>query len=473
MIDKKTKIVATLGPASCDRETLKQMFLSGVNVCRINFSHGDHNQHLELISLIRELNKELELHVAILADLQGPKLRIGDIDSGTVELKKGDEIIFTTDEIIGNKKKVFMTYKNFPNDVKSGELILVDDGKLQFEIISTDGEKEVRARLKNDGMLSSKKGVNLPNTKVSLPSLTEKDYGDLNFALDHDIDWLGLSFVRSPRDIIELKSIISTRNKHTLVIAKIEKPEAISNLEEIIRFSDGIMIARGDLGVEIPMQDVPLIQKKIIRMCMEMGKPTIVATQMMESMIENPSPTRAEVNDVANAVLDNADAVMLSGETSVGKYPVEVIQAMVKIIGSVEKYERKRNKPPDVHYQNERFITDSICFSAAKLAQNVKAKAIVMMTHSGYTTYRVSSMRPNASVFAFTSNRLLMTQLSLVWGVTCKYYNKSVSTDNTISDIRKILKEEKYLEKGDLLINITSMPIAEQGMTNMLKLGRI
>ena len=473
MIDKKTKIVATLGPATCKKETLKKMFLEGVNVCRINFSHGDHKQHLELINLIREINKELELHVAILADLQGPKLRIGDIENGTVELNKGDEITFTTDKIIGNKERVFMTYKNFPNDVEPGELILVDDGKLQFEIISTDGENEVRARVKNDGMLSSNKGVNLPNTKVSLPSLTEKDYGDLNFALDHDIDWLGLSFVRSPRDIIELKSIISTRNKHTLVIAKIEKPEAITNLEEIIRFSDGVMIARGDLGVEIPMQDVPLIQKKIIRMCMEMGKPTIVATQMMESMIDNPSPTRAEVNDVANAVLDNADAVMLSGETSVGKYPVEVIQAMVKIIESVEKYERKRNKMPDVHYQNERFITDSICFSAAKLAQKVKAKAIVMMTHSGYTSYRVSSMRPNASVFAFTSNKLLMTQLSLVWGVTGKYYDSSVSTDNTIADIRKILKEEKYLEKGDLLINITSMPIAEQGMTNMLKLGRI
>lgn len=473
MIDKKTKIVATLGPATCKKETLKEMFLAGVNVCRINFSHGDRKQHLELINLIREINKELELHVAILGDLQGPKLRIGDIENGTVELNKGDEITFTTDKIIGNKERVFMTYKNFPNDVKPGELILVDDGKLQFEIISTDGEKEVKAVLKNDGMLSSKKGVNLPNTKVSLPSLTEKDYGDLNFALDHDIDWLGLSFVRSPRDIIELKSIISTRNKHTLVIAKIEKPEAITNLEEIIRFSDGVMIARGDLGVEIPMQDVPLIQKRIIRMCMEMGKPTIVATQMMESMIDSPSPTRAEVNDVANAVLDNADAVMLSGETSVGKYPIEVIQAMVKIIGSVEKYERKRNKQPDVHYQNERFITDSICFSAAKLAQKVKAKAIVMMTHSGYTTYRVSSMRPNASVFAFTSNKLLMTQLSLVWGVTCNYYDSSVSTDNTISDIRKILKEEKYLEKGDLLINITSMPIAEQGMTNMLKLGRV
>ncbi|RLD27112.1 MAG: pyruvate kinase, partial [Bacteroidetes bacterium] len=352
MIEKKTKIVATLGPATCKKETLKKMFLAGVNVCRINFSHGDHKQHLELINLIREINKELELHVAILGDLQGPKLRIGNIENETVELNKGDEIIFTTEKIIGNKKRVFMTYKNFPNDVEPGELILVDDGKLQFEIISTDGEKEVVAKVKNDGMLSSKKGVNLPNTKVSLPSLTQKDYGDLNFALDHDIDWLGLSFVRSPRDIIELKSIISTRNKHTLVIAKIEKPEAITNLEEIIRFSDGIMIARGDLGVEIPMQDVPLIQKRIIRMCMEMGKPTIVATQMMESMIDSPSPTRAEVNDVANAVLDNADAVMLSGETSVGKYPIEVIQAMVKIIGSVEKYERKRNKQPDVHYQN-------------------------------------------------------------------------------------------------------------------------
>ncbi len=473
MIEKKTKIVATLGPATNQKETLKQMFLAGVNVCRINFSHGDHKQHLELINLIRELNDELKLHVAILADLQGPKLRIGEIENEAIELIEGDELIFTTEKIIGNKQKVYMTYKNFPSDVIPGELILVDDGKLQFEIISTDGEKEVRARIKNDGTLSSKKGVNLPNTKVSLPSLTEKDHGDLNFALDHDIDWLGLSFVRSPRDIIELKSIISTRNKHTKVIAKIEKPEAISNLEEIIRFSDGVMIARGDLGVEIPMQDVPLIQKKIVRMCMEMGKPTIVATQMMESMIENPSPTRAEVNDVANAVLDNADAVMLSGETSVGKYPLEVIEAMVKIIGSVEKYERKRNKPPDVHYQNERFITDSICFSAAKLAQNVKAKAIVMMTHSGYTTYRVSSMRPNVSIFAFTSNKLLMTQLSLVWGVSCSYYDKSVSTDNTIADIRKILKDEKFLVKGDLVINITSMPIAEQGMTNMLKLGRI
>lgn len=473
MILKKTKIVATLGPASARKETLKKMFQEGVNVCRINFSHGDHKQHLELINLIRELNKELNRHVAILGDLQGPKLRIGKIENDSVEIAEGDIITFTSEEVIGNKHRVYMTYKSFPCDVKPGEIILIDDGKLQLEIISADGKQIVTAKALNEGKLSSNKGVNLPDTRISLPSLTEKDHEDLNFALDNNIDWLGLSFVRSPRDIIELKSIVATRGKHARVIAKIEKPEAINNLEEIIRHSDGIMVARGDLGVEIPMQDVPLVQKRIVRMCMEMAKPTIVATQMMESMIEYPSPTRAEVNDVANAVLDNADAVMLSGETSVGRYPVKVIRAMTKIIGSVEKYERKRNKTPDVHYQNERFITDSICFSATKLAQKVKAKSINMMTHSGYTAYRVSSMRPNATVFVFTSNRLLLTQLSLVWGVVCNYYDGAESTDETIADIKKILINKNYLKRGDLIINITSMPIDEQGMTNMLKLGRI
>jgi pyruvate kinase len=473
MILKKTKIVATLGPASARKETLKKMFNEGVNVCRINFSHGDHKQHLELINLIRELNEELGRHVAILGDLQGPKLRVGMIENGAMEINEGDIITFTSEEVLGNKDGIYMTYKNFPCDVEVGEMILIDDGKLQFEIVSTDGTQIVKAQALNEGKLSSRKGVNLPHTRISLPSLTEKDHDDLNFALDHDIDWLGLSFVRSPRDIIELKSIISTRGKHANVIAKIEKPEAIKNLEEIIRYSDGIMIARGDLGVEIPMQDVPLVQKRIIRMCMEMAKPTIVATQMMESMIEYPSPTRAEVNDVANAVLDNADAVMLSGETSVGRYPVKVIRAMAKIIGSVEKYERKRNKTPDVDYQNERFITDSICFSAAKLAQKVNAKAINMMTHSGYTAYRVSSMRPNVSVFAFTSNRQLLTQLSLVWGVVCNFYDSSESTDKTITDIKKILISKRFLDRGDLIINIASMPIGEHGMTNMLKLGRV
>ena len=473
MIQKKTKIVATLGPASANKETLRKMFQEGVNVCRINFSHGEHDQHLETINLIRELNSELNSHVAILGDLQGPKLRVGMIENGAVKIKEGDVITFTNEDVLGNKDKVFMTYKRFADDVKEGEIILIDDGKLQLKIVSTDGEKIVKAKALNDGVLSSRKGVNLPDTKISLPSLTEKDHKDLNFALDNDIDWLGLSFVRSPRDIIELKSIISTRRKHARVIAKIEKPEAISNLEEIIRHSDGVMVARGDLGVEIPMQDVPLVQKRIIQMCMSMAKPTIVATQMMESMIEYPSPTRAEVNDVANAVLDNADAVMLSGETSVGKYPIEVVKNMTKIIESVEKYERKRNKTPDIDYQNERFITDSICYSATRLAQKVKAKAINMMTHSGYTAYRVSSMRPNATVFVFTSNRQLVTQLSLVWGVICNYYDKSDSTDKTISDNKKALLEKNHLERGDLIINIASMPIHEQGMTNMLKLGRV
>lgn len=473
MISKKTKIVATLGPATSEKAVLKQILLSGVNVCRINFSHGDHEQHLKIIRTIRELNTELNLHACILGDLQGPKLRLGMIENDEIALKKGDEIIFTREKVIGNREKVYIKYKSFPTDVKPGETILVDDGKMQFEIVSTDQKQNVVVRAKNDGYLRSKKGVNLPQTKVTMPSLTKKDHADLNFALDHHVDWLGLSFVRSPRDIVELKSIITARNKHTRVVAKIEKPEAIKNLNEIIANSDAVMIARGDLGVEIPMQDVPLIQKQIIKLCMELAKPTIVATQMMESMIENPTPTRAEVNDVANAVLDNADAVMLSGETSVGKYPVEVVKAMSKIIERVEKFERVRNSSPDEHFHNERFITDSICFSAAQLAQRVKAEAIIMMTHSGYTAYRVSSMRPNANIFAFTSNKKLMTQLSLVWGVTCKFYDKTESTDSTIADIKEMLYNEGCLEKGDLLINITSMPISAKGMTNMLKLGRM
>jgi len=473
MTEKRTKIVATLGPASTNREVLKNMILSGVNVCRINFSHGELEQHVKTVELIRSLNRELGTFVALLGDLQGPKIRIGDIKNGSVQLNAGDELLFTAKKVLGDEKQVYMSYKNFPSDVKEGELILVDDGKLKFEIIETNNKDEVRARLINSGVLSSKKGVNLPNTRIALPCLTEKDHRDLNFALDHDFDWIGLSFVRSPRDVIELKSIISTRNKHARVISKIEKPEAVENIDDIIRYSDGIMIARGDLGVEVPMQEVPLIQKKLIRLCLEVGKPTIVATQMMESMIENPSPTRAEVNDVANAVLDNADAVMLSAETSVGKYPEEVIIAMTSIIERIEKYERVLNTSPDVNYQNERFITDSICFSASNLSHKVKAKAIVMMTHSGYTAYRVSSMRPNASIFAFTSNRLLMTQLSLVWGVVCDYYDKFESTDKTILDIRQILKTKEVVKKGDLIINITSIPMAEQGMTNMLKLGRV
>lgn len=473
MIKKKTKIVATMGPSTQNREVLKKMVLAGMNVCRINFSHGEHKDHMLLVEMIRSIDDELNIHTAILADLQGPKLRIGDVENGSFFVKTGDEILIGVEDVLGTREMLSITHLDFPKDVKKGEVILINDGKLQLKILETDGKKLVKAKFLNDGEISSRKGVNLPDTKVSIPSLTEKDLIDLKFALDNNFDWIGLSFVRDPQDVIDLKNIIDAKNKHARVIAKIEKPEAVRQIKEIIRYSDAIMIARGDLGVEIPMQDVPIVQKRIIKLCKKMAKPTIVATQMMESMIESPTPTRAEVNDVANAVLDNTDAVMLSAETSVGKYPVETVKAMTKIISRIEQYELKIKTKAVANYQNERFITDSICFSSAELSNKVAAKAIVIMTHSGYSAYRISSMRPNANIFAFTSNKRLLTQLNLVWGVDCKYYNRTVSTDETITDIRERLTADQDVKRGDLIVNIASMPVSDAGMSNMMKLSRV
>lgn len=471
---KKTKIVATLGPASSDKEVLRKMLDEGTNVFRINFSHGEYEQHGKIIDIIHELITETGKHVAILADLQGPKLRVGDMENNGVQVEVGSEIVFTTKKMVGNAKKVFITYKEFPFDVKSGEKILLDDGKLVFEIVSTNGLDEVVTKVIQGGILSSKKGVNLPNTKVSLPSLTEKDLMDLDFALSKEIDWIGLSFVRSARDIIELKHIISSKQKKTKVVAKIEKPEALDEIDDIIHESDALMVARGDLGVEIPLQNVPLIQKMIIKKCLEQAKPVIVATQMMESMIISMSPTRAEVNDVANAVFDGADAVMLSGETSVGKYPVKVIETMSKILVEAETFEgiyHKESIPLDV--DGDRFITDSICFNATRLAQRVGAKAIVTMTHSGYTAFKISSQRPMANIIVLTGNKKILDTLSLVWGVTGLYYDKMVSTDHTIADAKYLLKKLKLVHEGDLVINIASMPIEEKGKSNMLKLSKV
>jgi pyruvate kinase len=470
---KKTKIVATMGPSTNDRKVLMKMMNAGMDVCRINFSHGKHEDYKKLVEMIRSLDLELNRSTSLLADLQGPKLRIGDVANNSFEVKKGDEILIGVEDILGTAEKVSITHLDFPKDVVAGEMILINDGKLQLEILETDGKALVKARFLNDGVVSSRKGVNLPDTKVSIPSLTEKDLEDLEFALDNDFDWIGLSFVREPQDVIELKNIIDAKNKHARVVAKIEKPEAVRHIKEIVRYSDAIMIARGDLGVEIPMQDVPIVQKRIIKLCKKMAKPTIVATQMMESMIESPTPTRAEVNDVANAVLDNTDAVMLSAETSVGKYPIETVKAMSKIICRIEQYELKIKTKANINYQNERFITDSICFSSTELSNKVGAKAIVIMTHSGYSAYRISSMRPNANIYAFTSNKKLLTQLSLVWGVDCKFYDRNVGTDETIVDIKKRLINDGEVKRGDLLINIASMPAKDAGMSNMLKLSRI
>lgn len=472
LVINRTKIVATIGPASSSKEMLTELIKAGVNVCRINFSHGSYDDHKSVIDTVREINLELNTHIGILADLQGPKLRIGEVENNAVELIPGNTLTITTNKCIGDANRVFITYPQFPKDVKAGETVLLDDGKLMLRILETDNNENVKTQVLQGGILSSKKGVNLPNTKISLPSLTQKDINDLEFALENDIEWIGLSFVRSAVDIIELKHLISAKNKKSKVIAKIEKPEALEEIDDIILQTDGLMVARGDLGVEIPMERLPLVQKMLAQKCMKAGKPIIIATQMMESMILSMTPTRAEVNDVANSVLDGADAIMLSGETSVGKYPVKVIETVSRIITNAETYEGIYNQDyvPDAD-NKERYISDSICFNACKLAQRVDAKAIVTMTHSGYTAFRISSQRPKANIFVFTSNKVLQNTLSLLWGVYVIYYDKFVSTDHTIADIKYILKREGYVKQGELMINIASMPIFEKGKTNMLKLS--
>ena len=470
---KKTKIVATLGPASSDKEVLRQMFEAGLNVCRLNFSHGAYEDHQKVIETIRELNEETGLNVAILADLQGPKIRTNEMENNGVLLENGSEVLIVTEKVLGTAQKFSINYAQLPQDVQPGERILLDDGKLALEIVKTDGKKLITAKVIHGGILSSKKGVNFPNTKISMPSLTPKDLEDLSFALDQNVDWIGLSFVRSARDIIELKHIIASRKCKAKVVAKIEKPEAIDDIDQIIKESDALMVARGDLVVEVPYQSVPIIQKMLINKCIIHAKPIIVATQMMESMITNISPTRAEVNDVANAVLDGADAVMLSGETSVGKFPIEVIKTMSNIVTEIEKFDGIYNKEELPEKNHNRFITDSICFNACRLSQRVEADAIITMSFSGYTAYKIASQRPKAPIFVFTSNRQILTQLNLVWGVRAYYYDKRVSTDHTIADIKYLLKKDGLVHTGNLVINIASIPLEELGNSNMLKLSYV
>lgn len=462
-----------MGPATADIAVLEAMFNQGLDICRINFSHGDYDAVLSTVNNIRTLNKKLNRHVGILADLQGPKLRIGVMKGNGAELVTGELIEITTRETEGDASLIYITYPQFPQDVKVGETVLIDDGKIHLEVLETNLKDTVRCRIKAGGMLTSKKGVNLPNTKISLPCLTVKDLRDLDFALQQDFDWIGLSFVRSVTDIVELKDIIHNKGKRARVIAKIEKPEAIREIDNIIDITDGIMVARGDLGVELPMERVPLLQKMIVTKCIEIGKPVIIATQMMESMITNYTPTRAEVNDVANAVMDGADAVMLSAETSVGKYPVKVIEIMRKIITEVEELDTIYYKEHTPQIRTITYITDSICYNACSLAHHAGAQALISMTNSGYTAFKLSSHRPKAPIFIFTDNRALLTTLSLVWGVRGYYYDKYESTDQTIDDLKQLIKKEGHVKNDDLVINIASMPMKEKGRTNMMKLSYI
>jgi pyruvate kinase len=467
----RTKIVATMGPASAKKEVLLAMIKAGVNICRLNFSHGKAQDHKAVIDTIREINEEYKTNVGILADLQGPKIRIGLVKDGGIHLVNGTRINITTHECIGDDNRIYITYETFPQDVQPNEIILLDDGKIQMKVIETNRVDTVVCEIMHGGILTSRKGVNLPNTKVSIPSLTEEDLENLKYALDWDVDWIGLSFVRTGQDIVELKHIIAQSGKSAKVIAKVEKPEAIDNIDEIIAATDGVMVARGDLGVEMPLEEVPLLQKMIARKCREASKPVIVATQMLESMITTPRPTRAEVNDVANSVLDGADAVMLSGETSVGEFPVIVIETMAKIVRNVEElgYPYNSNKVANTDTNSPDYLSDAVCGSAVYLAEHTNAVGIVSMTTSGYTAFEISSYRPKASTYIFTSNKHLLNALSLLWGVRTFYYDQLDSTDQTISDVNNILKAENLVQEGDVVINTAAIPIFKQGKTNMLK----
>jgi pyruvate kinase len=471
-IRSQTKVIATIGPTTSSKDVLEKLFHEGIDVCRLNFSHGSHSDHMQVINNVLELNQELGANVALLADLQGPKIRIGEVENNKVELIEGAEVLFVTEKCMGTADKLYLSYKEFPKDVTVGDFILVDDGKLKLEAIATNKKDTVKAKVIHGGFLSSKKGVNLPNTKISLPSLTEKDIEDVNFALDNNVDWIALSFVRSAEDLIQLKEIIRNKKKYARIIAKIEKPEALDDIENIIDASNGIMVARGDLGVEVPFEQVPLIQKDLVKRCIEKAKPVIIATQMLESMITNFRPTRAEANDVGNAVLDGADAVMLSAETSAGKYPIESVVAMQKIIDSTETgFVFNRETLPVA--ESRTYLPDSICLNACRLASITNAAAIITFTYSGYTAFKISSHRPDADIFAFTRNTNLLRKMSLVWGVRAFYKEDHDSMDEAIQYSIDFLKEQKHLKEGDIVIHVGSTPYKDKGQTNMIKISYV
>lgn len=472
---KKTKIIATLGPATSSTDVIKKIIKEGVDVLRINFSHSSHDEAEILIKEIRKINSELNTNTSILADLQGPKLRIGEIIEGT-SLDVGSELkIKTGKEFVGDNKVIFINYESLPKDITEGEKILIDDGKIILKVIDTNKKDQIKTEVIQGGEISSNKGFNLPNTNISQPALTAKDIEDAVFSAKQNVDWIALSFVRHDSDVKSLVKLIEKNTDHRIpVIAKIEKPEGVKNIDEIMKHASGIMVARGDLGVEIDAAEVPLIQKKLVYKAKKARIPVIIATQMMESMMESMNPNRAEVNDVANSVMDGADAVMLSGETSVGKHPIEVVQTISKIIGKVENsslISLKHKHPTD--YNSERFITKSICYYAAKIANDTNAKAISTLTNSGYTAYQISSWRPRTHVLVFTSNKRILTQLNLLWGVKAFYYDGTESTDKTVEEINEIAFNHNYLQKDDKVINLTSMPIHDKGMVNTVRVSKI
>ena len=472
---KRTKIVATVGPACDSYDQLLELVRAGVNVFRLNFSHGNHENKAQIIERIRQINKTEPYNISILADLQGPKLRVGEIEGGGMDIKEGDILTFINEKVVGNMDKIYVSYPNLHSDVQVGEKILIDDGKLEVVVTEITKQKEVKVVVTLGGRLLPKKGVNLPDTNISLPSLTEKDLADLEFIIGQNVDWIALSFVRKTVDITELKALLKAADCKSKVIAKIEMPEAIKNLRDIIIESDGVMIARGDLGVELPVEEVPLIQKDIIRKCLHRAKPVIVATQMMESMIDRTKPNRSEITDVANAVLEGADAVMLSAETATGKYPRLVVETMTKIIKEIEDkaYDYNRDEMLKPQAKSPSFLSDAICYNACKLAEDVDANAIIGMTQSGYTGFMLSSYRPKSWLYIFTKEKSLVNQLSLSWGVRAFYYDEEESLDDIFFDQVQILKERNFLKKGDVIVSTGSTPVHLHLPTNVIKISTV
>jgi len=469
VVNNRTKIIATIGPSSSDYQTLTEMVIKGVDVVRLNFSHGSHKDHKKVISNVRKISDELGVPITILQDLQGPKIRVGKLEKEQIVLKDGNNLSVTSKNIIGNQDSICID-NNVIGDIKIGEKILIDDGKIELKVVSKE-DKQLDATVVRGGVLLERKGVNLPESDIKLSSVTEKDIKDLNFGLKNDVDWIALSFVRSAKDILELKNLIKNNGYSTKVIAKIEKPQAIKNIDDIITESDGLMVARGDLGVEVPMETVPIIQKKIVDKCNLACKPVIIATQMLESMITSKTPTRAESNDVANAVLDGTDAVMLSAESATGKYPLLAVESMSRIINSVEKTSNM------IYYKFEKFkklrnkLSESLITTACRLSKQINAKAIVTMTKSGYSAFRVSGSRPKARIYIVTNEKKIGNEVNLVWGIRSIYYNKTENIDSTLENIEKILLDNKHLDKGDKYIITSSMPTHWKGHTNMMKLN--
>jgi len=468
-----TKLIATLGPSCSDASVLREMFLEGIDVCRINFSHGSRDEHALYMGMVRELNSELGTSVAVLVDLQGPKIRLGELPSGGILVEQGQELFIVSGRASGAGNEVPVDYAALAGEVRPGDPILIDDGRIRLTVMDSSNGDRVTARVEQGGPLRSRKGVNLPSTPLSLPSLTVKDREDAVFALEQGADWIALSFVRSAGDMSNLRDLVEVHGSGTRLLAKIEKPEAVEHIDEIIEVSDAVMVARGDLGVEMDFDRLPVLQKMIVRKCIARSTPVVIATQMMESMIDSYRPTRAEAADVANAVLEGADALMLSGETAVGRHPQLVVRNMQRIIDRTE--EEGGTRPPMEAHLNDPSgsLPDSICYSAVEMAGESGASAIVTFTHSGYTAVRISSHRPEADIYAFTMNSELLPMLSLVWGVRAFHMDSTGEIEDYVNRSTRFLRERNLARPGEIIVHVGSMPLQEHGKTNMLKLTRL